>query len=748
MSSKIKVAGYVQGITYNGSISYRPFGTNVTSGQVPSSGDTSIFTNGMFAITTNLDPKTDKQFGSNKFSNFVSLDSLKLTPQENTTLLDNNASVILNLDPRNLSNYALFGSLKERIRVALENIITNWPASLYINSVYSVNNDIGSATGNTFELYTYNLLSNESTFRVQTAVINNQFEINYQQNGSILNTFNETNDLRNLAINYASYCIIYNNVECDVIGFTGSTSKTNDYIYFRVKGNVFSSATQQVSYHIKPAKNLVESFFNSLDDLEVYLLNRRVLPLYTAEFKYPYKSESGMLLYVSETVSWPLSDGYNIDFSTDQYNNYVSKLLDIASNNDETTSNLMNRFLVAENITDFDTSPIRLPDTDDDDGGARINKLLQIYGVELDQLNKYIKGISFANVVTYDKFDNTPDIFVKNIARVLGWDLVSSVLDNDLLKNYLTPKSTSYSGLSIGLTPAEADIELWRRLILNTPWIWKSKGTRNPIEFLLRFIGTPKGLVTFNEHVYLADKPIDIELFEKVLKLNGLDTDLSRYPIDENGYPKPLPNTPDMYFQNNGLWYRETGGSGSTVDILNGNNPHVGPYDGGFKYINQFKSLIPNFSAVTISSETISSSSTNLFTNYNNGIFNGFGKVGYLVNCVTNLDFNVIRQNQLDSCATGATDDCVVVSKWNVVGYLDNVLKYSGGTFYSGTSLPTEAQYVAELKNVATAVGVDWLISGSTFSFVDISTTCNPNSLFENKNLKVNLCLDINYSCS
>jgi hypothetical protein len=76
------------------------------------------------------------------------------------------------------------------------------------------------------------------------------------------------------------------------------------------------------------------------------------------------------------------------------------------------------------------------------------------------------------------------------------------------------------------------------------------------------------------------------------------------YPIDSDGYPSPLSDSSDMYFQNNGLWYRETGGS-TTIDILTGNNPHLGPYDGGFKYINQFKSLIPNFSAVTITSETL-----------------------------------------------------------------------------------------------------------------------------------------------
>jgi hypothetical protein len=77
-----------------------------------------------------------------------------------------------------------------------------------------------------------------------------------------------------------------------------------------------------------------------------------------------------------------------------------------------------------------------------------------------------------------------------------------------------------------------------------------------------------------------------------------------------------------MYFQNNGLWYRETGGSGSTIDILTGNNPHLGPYDGGFKYINQFTCLIPNFSAVTISSETTTTNTLNLYTNYDLGKFN------------------------------------------------------------------------------------------------------------------------------
>jgi hypothetical protein len=62
-----------------------------------------------------------------------------------------------------------------------------------------------------------------------------------------------------------------------------------------------------------------------------------------------------------------------------------------------------------------------------------MNKTLHIYGRNFDEINKYIKGISFSNVVTYDKQDNTPDIYLKNLASVLGWDLISSVVENGLL---------------------------------------------------------------------------------------------------------------------------------------------------------------------------------------------------------------------------------------------------------------------------------------------------------------------------
>jgi len=624
MAKKIKVAGYSQKTSYDGNIEYRNFSPDLVGVQLASNGGTPLFTMGNFSITTNLDPKIDKNYVTGKFSDFVTLDNLNLSVLETQVLLQNNISTFLNLDTSKLKNYALFGSMTEYMRIVLEEIITKWPASLYASPF--VNIDGSDYVGNTYEDYTYDLATNESNFKVNTTFLINQYQINFLTNGTIIDTFNETNDLRNMTMNYGSYAILFNDLEYDVLSFTGSTFEINDYIYFKVKGNPFTGGTtSNIYYHIKPKKVVENTFFNSLTGLGEYLLNRQSLPLYKATFEYPTRTDSGMVLYTTKSLTWPVSDGYNIDFDTADYTEYATQLLKIATNYDLNETNLMSRFLVSDSISAFDTTPVHLDEAHQDTTtGQKVNKTLNIYGRSFDDLNQFIQGISFAHTVTYDKQDNTPDKYLKDLARVLGWELVSTIVGDNLLNNYVNNGESTFAGQSVGLTPVETDIELWRRLILNSPWIWKSKGARKSIEFLVNFMGIPKGLITFNEYIYRANAPLDVDIFVKVLEQNGLDTDLTLYPIDSDGYPTTLPDTPDMYFQNNGLWYRETGGTGATIDILAGNNPHAGGYDGGYKYINQFRKLIPNFSAVTISVDEPLTSEKNIFTNYSQGVITDY----------------------------------------------------------------------------------------------------------------------------
>jgi hypothetical protein len=646
-SNKVKIVGYAQKVTYTDGIEYRNFSPDLVGTQLTSKGGTPLFTMGNFAITTNMEPKSDKSFISTKYSNFISLDNLSLTLIETQSLLDNNAKVILNLDKTNLNYYAMFGSLSEFVRVSLEDIIMKWPASLYMFPISQLPSG-PIINGNTYEDYVYDSLTDISTFKINTTYIQNKYELNYLTNGVILDSFSSSNDLRNITVNYESYVVLFNDVEYPVLDFTGCTYTTNDYIYLTIKGNPFDGlpVNNNIKYHIKPNKSFEETFFNSLPDFENYLLSRNIIPTYTSVYKYPIKSDNGIVLYITKKITWPVTDGYNLDFDTSGYIDYASELLDIATKNDLVQSNLMNRFLVSESISAFDTTPVHLSEMDQDTSGQKINKTLQIYGRSFDEITNFISGIAFAHTVSYDKLDNTPDVYLKDLAKVLGWDLISSVGENNLLANYVKTAPAQYSGHTVGLTPVEADIELWRRLILNTPWIWKSKGARKSIEFLLRFIGAPQGLVKFNEYIYKADAPLDMDLFLKVLELNNLDTDLGVYPIDSNGYPRPLPDTENMYFQNNGLWYRQTGGVDASIDILTGNNPHLGPYDGGYKYINQFKNLVLDFSAVTITAETITTGTTNLYTNNQFGTFDQTP----INTTITTVELKGINNEDLSEC--------------------------------------------------------------------------------------------------
>ncbi len=621
MAKKVKVAGYSKKVTYDyGNIEYRNFNPDLVGLQVASNGGTPLFTFGNFNITTNLDPKLNKNFITGKYSDFFSLDDLDLTESSTQTLLNNNTQTVLRLDETKLKNFALFGSMTEYVRVCLEGIITNWPAALFVNTLIQI--DGLDYNVNTYENYSYDSLYDTSTFKVNTSYLSNPFEINYLTNGTIIDTFNEANDLRNLTVNYDSYVIYINGEEFPVLGFTGSTNLSNDFLYFKAKGNPFTGnvTTNNVNFHIKPNKTIVNTFFNSLSGLEKYLLNREKIPLYTATFEYPIRTESGIIMYTEKSITWPVVDGYNIDFNSTAYEQYAISLLEVTSNYDLNETELVNRFLVSESISAFDTVPVHLADVHKDTTtGQKVNKTLNIYGRSFDDFNQYIEGISLAHTVTYDKKDNVPDKYLKDLARVLGWDLVNVITNSNLLNNYVDYADSSYSGMSVGLTPVETDLEMWRRIILNTPWIWKSKGARKSIEFLLHFMGIPRGLITFNEYIYRAKAPIDMEIFSTILEQNGIDDNLSLYPVDSDGYPKPLADTEDMYFQGNGLWFRETGGSGSTIDILHGNNPHAGPYDGGSAYINQFRKLIPNFSAITLDLTDSQTVQNNLFLNYSEG---------------------------------------------------------------------------------------------------------------------------------
>jgi len=601
----------------------------------------SLFTLGNFSITTNVNPISGEVFNTGDFSDFYTLETLDLTQQQSEEIHNNSSTlnVKLKYDKTNFLNYVFFGESRNFVEKEVLDIISKWKGAIVLDGI-NINNTVVN--------FSYDPDRDESHFKFSVYVTSNPY-------GLLTENVVETNN--GVELNEA-ICSNINNYEIkndygsfDIIGYTGNTS-SDFYVKLKVKGLAWpnlqtSGLTSGIfSYLLKPKDKVIDYyFFDKLTDFQNHLLNRLVIPRYTAIFNVPETTVDGFVFGVEKRFTWPTSDGYNLDFKGRPYFEFLSGLLDLSSFLDKDSTNIIARRLVSRSILEFDTPPGDEPS----DNGQKVAKLLKIWGGEYDVIKRYIDGISFANNVTYDGVDNTADELIKMMAKNLGFDTIQTFSDNDLI-NYLAKTSNIiFSGESRSLSIQEMDTELWRRLVINAWWLFKSKGTRKVIEFLLNLFNIKECLIDLNEYVYLAKDRLDYnEVYESSLdyfgSLFGLgnqsligaesflegvgDTQLDvafnsieNFPIDTDGYPLVLPDTPNYYFQLNGFWYNG-GETSDTKPNTNGNNPHFGPYDFGRAYFGKFTCFIDDFTPITSEIE-LNTLTFNYFTDYTLGSVEG-----------------------------------------------------------------------------------------------------------------------------
>ena len=163
-----------------------------------------------------------------------------------------------------------------------------------------------------------------------------------------------------------------------------------------------------------------------------------------------------------------------------------------------------------------------------------MEKVLQIYGRSFDETKKFIGALAFMNSVNYNVGNDIPSQLLKNLAQTLGWVTnFSPISQEELLQAVFTTQPNRFPGLQIGPTPEEINYQFYRNLILNSAYLFKSKGTRKSIESLLRMIGAPEALIDFNEYIYVADRRIDMTEFDKQFFELSLGTDIQEFPVLE-----------------------------------------------------------------------------------------------------------------------------------------------------------------------------------------------------------------------
>jgi len=170
----------------------------------------------------------------------------------------------------------------------------------------------------------------------------------------------------------------------------------------------------------------------------------------------------------------------------------------------------------------------------------------------------------------------TPEL-LKNLCETLGLSSVDLFDENSLEESLYTRHDTQYAGIPTGANLIDAEFEFYRRILVNLAYLYKSKGTRNAIEFFLKFIGAPEPMIRLDEYVYkvngsLPSKDIEDDISDAILGLyvsNSVSyntgtgvydlvqftgsTTLTRqeYPVDPTtGLPRKINDpTGDMFFE-------------------------------------------------------------------------------------------------------------------------------------------------------------------------------------------------------
>ena len=583
-------------------------------------------TQGNFEFTTSTNEKTNRTFNTGTFSEPINLNSLGIESiNQSKTIVENNFKVYPNFDLTQVTNFTMYGSMVKRMSASITTIISYFPGAL--ESTFMGTNYITGPTANNI---LYSKTNNETSFDLDLSRLRNPFDIDFTVNSTRNLQLKEiqVSSLRDMKVEYLKYSLYYKGVGYNVVGIVPTTSLTSGTLKLYVYGNPFSGNTfTNDDLVIRPNDLEVNKVFNeNLDEVENFLLNRNVSPKYTATFKVPKEAEDGSYYIQNTNISWPLYGEWNIDIITKSFETYITTINNISESFDLYRTNLVSRFLTTGAFKEFDT-----PD-------QKVEKVLQIYGKSFDDVKKYITALSYMTSVNYNVGNDIPSQLLKNLAQTLGWNInISPISETELLTSVFGTTNNNasvYPGISQQQTPDELNYQYYRNLILNSAFLFKSKGTRKSIEILMRLIGAPEALVEFNEYVYLADQKINLSQFDtQFAQISGgtyvqqipileagnifsifgqtytgftttgdiqdVNITLDEYPMDEYGYPTTPINSESYFFQMGSGWFEQTPQhrAPENIDLTNsvfvGNNPNYQtvllPYSYGQEYLNRYR---------------------------------------------------------------------------------------------------------------------------------------------------------------
>lgn len=526
-------------------------------------GKTPLYNDGNFIFTTSNIQSPSKRNKASTVTVTYTYNDVK----DSKSIVNN---VELNENSNDIRSFAYYGSCVELVQKSITHIIEEFPASIYTTSQqleYLIDeNNIGyvnSKDGNILYLvknpFAVDLISksvvlseNDNKYRYMCETYED-----YTINGEAISGFVVDYSFSDCHqddqwYNFRDYYEKNDREAPVVITFYKNKDEViTKFIGFRYYNDIIFLCEDN-NINIRPKDELIEKYFDGLKGFEKQLLNRKTQPLYFNSFITPVDSDYGYQ-YVKRNYQWPTINDYCIDIETVAYDDFVNKLLSMATIYDELWCNNLYNRMTHEAIKNFDWTYTQEyndgEEQDNIDGGLRMQQILYFIGGVFDNTKQYIDGIKNNNKCTYDNLNNMPDALLSDRLELSGWDTLSVIpilkdnkdnggyvkLDADFInKNKYKWYGANNTGI---IDSATYDNQFMKRLLLNSKKILSSKGTQEAIDMIMGMFGFGRN----NEN-----GENDFDVFETVYKVK-LNPNITREVIENINYSRT-----DTYFDGNG----------------------------------------------------------------------------------------------------------------------------------------------------------------------------------------------------
>ena len=421
--------------------------------------------------------------------------------------------IVLKPNYNSLKQFAYFGGAQTLVKASVNDIILNFPAELYFTNedLYLTKTVFDSDPARTWEYVNVgtNMVKNDYAINIDVMDINEEdvynpmryfclhwqdYEIINGSNHAAVTSWKVTAYTPDICENYQKVADVkINNISLEVWKDFNTGEK-----------KIRCKSGGSVGMSIRPKQEIIDEYFANLDDFEKVLLDRDSNPKYTARLITPRETDTGFT-YSMKNYTWPIVYGdYAPELESPAFDVYYKSLIWLAEYHDEWDSDNMWRSMTHEAIKNLDWTFIRHKGEEIEDlshiDSSRIEPILKIWGRNFDDIKRFIDNIKYCNTVTYDGKNNIPDYFLTDVLELGGWETRVLHLHSD--PNYMS--DVLYSGMTLGYSSSDVDIEFFRRIKLNSHYLLRAKGTRASLESLFALFGMSASDYTINEEVAIA----------------------------------------------------------------------------------------------------------------------------------------------------------------------------------------------------------------------------------------------------